>query len=103
MRRLADRCAPSEFVALTTAPSGTSATARAVVRSWVVTFVACRWKLFPPGREAQTGIAPSQKFESTASVSTAGARSGLTPGRPLAGGAAPHDPLVQNGRSAAAP
>jgi len=41
MRRLADRCAPSEFVALTTALSGTSATARAVIRSCAVTRVAC--------------------------------------------------------------
>ena len=59
MRRRADRCAPSEFVALTTAPAGTSATARAVMRSWAVTRVACRWKLFAAGSEAQTGIAPS--------------------------------------------
>jgi hypothetical protein len=38
-----ERCEPSEFVALTTAPFGISWSARSVIRSWVATCAAYAW------------------------------------------------------------
>jgi len=49
-RRRAERCAPSVFVALTTALFGIRRSARAAIRSWCVTSAAWASACCPPGR-----------------------------------------------------
>jgi hypothetical protein len=58
-RRRADRCEPSEFVALTTASRGISRSALSVTRSCVETCDAYASYRCPPGNLRQMGAVPS--------------------------------------------